>query len=178
MCASVSHPITARSAHMHQAALPGRYVTFVVTTWWQCGQRTTPGLSLRYVRETGTGCGWVTITGWVCLLLTDGVTPTEIQRVQEGQRRISRTTWEESTMLLSPAHLVCMHAIQSNSENIALIPCVSGWIVIPVFCEGDVTAVGTLGGVRTGKGSGWIVTTKKTKKKYLRVCPHTAGYIY
>lgn len=32
----------------------------------------------------------------------------------------------------------------------------------PVLCEGDVTAVCTLGGVRTGKGSGWIVTRKKT----------------
>ncbi len=62
VCVSVSHPITVRSIHMHHVALPGRYVTSEVTTWWQCGQRTTPGMSLRYDTEIGTGCGWVTTT--------------------------------------------------------------------------------------------------------------------
>lgn len=108
-----TNPITARRKHMHQAAFPGRYVTLVVTTCWQCGQQTRAGASLRYVAETGTGCGWFTTTAGVGLLLTDDVT----------------------------------------------LICVSGWIVIPVFCGGGVTAVvGALGGVRTGKGSLWVVT--------------------
>lgn len=47
-----------------------------------------------------------------------------------------------------------MYDFKSNSKDVVLILCVIGWIMIPVFCEGDVTAVGTLGGVRTGKGSG------------------------
>lgn len=37
-----------------------------------------------------------------------------------------------------------------------LILCVVGWIRIP----GDVTAVGTVGGVRIGNGSGRAVTTR------------------
>lgn len=39
--------------------------------------------------------------------------------------------------------------------------------MFPVLCGGKVTAVGTLGGVRTGKGSGWIVTMEKRKKLFL-----------
>ncbi len=43
-----------------------------------------------------------------------------------------------------------MYAIKSNSKDDFLILCVTGWMMSPVFC-GDVAAVGTLDGVRTGK---------------------------
>lgn len=36
--------------------------------------------------------------------------------------------------------------------------CVVGCIMTPVFREGNDPTVGTCGGVRTGKGSGWAVT--------------------
>ncbi len=150
----------ARSTHVHQAALPGRYVTLVVTTRWQYGQLTTPGTSLRYGSEIGTGCGCVTTAGWVCLLLTDGVTPTEAYR---GQRKDRGRYQEQNEKLIEYyfllALLVWVHAVKSSSKDVVCILCVIGWIMIPVFCEGDVTAVGNLGGVRIGKGS--VVTRKK-----------------
>ena len=66
-------------------------------------------------------------------------------------------------MLFSPAQL--FYAIKSNSKGVTFILCAIGWITIPVLCEGDVTVVGTLGGVSTGKGSGCTVTKKKKKEK-------------
>lgn len=87
MCICVAHPISERSIHRHQAVFPGTYVTLVVTVWWQYGQRTRPGLSLRYGTEMGTGGGWVTTTtGWVCLPFTVGVTPTGKQKVYKGSK--------------------------------------------------------------------------------------------
>ena len=49
-----------------------------------------------------------------------------------------------------------MFAIKSSSKDAALILCVSGWVMTPVYCV--VTTVGTL---RTGKGSDWTVTRKR-----------------
>lgn len=160
----MSHPIAVRSIHIHHAALPGRYVTFVVTTLWQYGQRTTPGISCRYVSEIGTGCGWVTTAGCVWLLLTDGITPTEIQRKDRGRYQ---KHYERKVKCFTSSLDICLHT-QSSNKYLAFILCVGGWTMFPVLCGGKVTAVGTLGGVRTGKGSCWIVTMEK-RKKFLRI---------
>lgn len=77
----------------------------------------------------------------------------------DGTRRAKMTR-----VLFSPAQLVHFVCYSEQSEEIALILCVIGWIMIPVFCEGDVAAVGARGGFRIGKGSGGIVTTEKRKK--------------
>lgn len=63
---------------MHQAALPGTYLTFELTTCRQKGQETTPESSVRYVGKMGTGRGWVVTTEarLVWVVLTGRVTPT------------------------------------------------------------------------------------------------------
>lgn len=81
---------------------------------------------------------------------------------QLGFRRYKRG--KMTRVLFSPAQLLHFVCHSEQSEEIALILCVIGWIMIPVFCKGDVAAVGALGGFRIGKGSGGIVTTEKRRK--------------
>lgn len=89
----VSHPpMNITRTQMHQASLPGWYDTFVAPTWSQYGQRATPGTSSRDVSVMVADCDWFTVTGWVCTLLTDVLSPTEIQS-------------EESRWLFWPAHI-------------------------------------------------------------------------
>lgn len=80
LCVPLSepHPDSARMTHMHQAVLPGTYLTFELTTCWQKGQETVLEKSVRYAGKMGTGRGWVTTTdaGVVWVVLPGGVTPT------------------------------------------------------------------------------------------------------
>lgn len=50
--------------------------------------------------------------------------------------------------------------LASSYDGGSIHLCVGGSIEVKVFCEADVTAASTLGGVRTGKGSGWTGTTR------------------
>lgn len=79
----------------------------------------------------------------------------------EGAGRRSSKTEGKESIFISPADSVCMYAIQSSSKDEALLPSACVWIMSSVLCEGDVTAVGTLGRIRTGKGSGWTLTRKE-----------------
>jgi len=101
----VSHPIMARSMHVHQAAFPASYVTFEMTTWWQCGQRTNPGTAPRCVTEMGTGAG--------CVVTAAGVLPTG---GGEGGRNKGVRGY-------------CLR--HEDRRDVALILCVSGWITVP-----------------------------------------------
>lgn len=78
MCLSAPHPNITRMTHVHQAVLPGTYLTFELTTCWQKGQETTPESSVRYAGKMGTGRGWVVTTEarLVWVVLTGRVTPT------------------------------------------------------------------------------------------------------
>lgn len=119
---------------MTQAALPGTYLTSETTTCWQEGQQTSPGSSVRYAGEMGTGRGWLTAQA----LPTGSVTPT--------RHKYERTKGE------------CRRP--GGREERDPVPCVRGWTMVLGFGGGGAADVGTLGGVRRGKGSGWLVTTE------------------
>lgn len=74
------------------------------------------------------------------------------------RRDTVRTEEDIRDKIISPTQLAINTSIKSNSKDIALILCVSGWTMLPGFREDGVTAVGT---VSTGKASRWIVTRKK-----------------
>lgn len=157
VCVCVSHPIIVRRKHKHQAPEPGWYVTSVVTTRWQCGQRTKPGMSLRYDGLMRAGWGWVTTALW--LLLTGALTPTGMQRTR-GAQRWTDTKGEVQRMLFAAGLLVLVQAAWRDSN-------------FEYFVSQDGRWVGCLAHVTSRQHAAWVESGQETDLAGLWQGKHT-----